>query len=50
MERVLINQIEPEKEIVVKGWLERIRDSKYMYFLVVKDRDGNINVGKVVRE
>ena len=44
MERTLINQIVPEQEITVKGWLERIRDSKYMYFLVLKDITGKIQV------
>ena len=44
MRRTLINEIKPEQEIIIKGWLERIRDSKYMYFLVVKDITGKIQV------
>lgn len=44
MKRTLINEIVPEQEITIKGWLERIRDSKYMYFLVVKDITGKIQV------
>ncbi len=44
MERTLINNIVPETEIKISGWVERIRDSKNMIFLVVKDISGHIQV------
>lgn len=44
MERTLIGKIDPEKETLIKGWVEKIRDSKYMIFLVIKDLSGKIQV------
>ena len=44
MERTLIDNIVPETEIKISGWVERIRDSKNMIFLVVKDISGHIQV------
>ena len=44
MERTLINNIVPETEIKINGWVERIRDPKNMIFLVVKDISGHIQV------
>lgn len=44
MNRVLINELEFNKPCTIKGWIEKIRDSKYMIFLVVKDITGKIQV------
>ena len=44
MKRTLINEIVPETEIMISGWVERIRESKNMIFLVVKDITGHIQV------
>ncbi len=44
MERTLIKNIVPETEIKISGWVERIRESKNMIFLVVKDISGHIQV------
>lgn len=44
MERTLIKNIVPETEIKISGWVERIRDSKNMMFLVIKDISGHIQV------
>lgn len=44
MERTLIKNIVPETEIKISGWVERIRDSKNMMFLVIRDISGRIQV------
>ena len=44
MKRVLINNLEEEKECNIRGWIEKIRNTKYMIFLVLKDRSGSIQV------
>ena len=44
MNRVLINELEFNKPCTIKGWIEKIRDSKHMIFLVVKDITGKIQV------
>ncbi len=44
MKRTMINEIIPTTEIKISGWVERVRDSKYMIFLVVKDKTGHIQV------
>ena len=44
MNRTLINEIVPETEIKISGWVERIRESKNMMFLVIKDISGHIQV------
>ena len=44
MNRVLINELEFNKPCTIKAWIEKIRDSKYMIFLVVKDITGKIQV------
>ena len=40
----MIAHIVPETESKISGWVERLRDSKYMIFMVVKDRSGHIQV------
>ena len=37
MKRTMIAHIVPETESKISGWVERLRDSKYMIFMVVKD-------------
>ena len=44
MNRVKIGELEFNQPCTIKGWLEKIRDSKYMIFLVVKDITGKIQV------
>lgn len=44
MNRTLINEITPETEIKISGWVERIRESKNMMFLVIRDISGRIQV------
>ncbi|MCH5166401.1 MAG: aspartate--tRNA(Asn) ligase [Erysipelotrichales bacterium] len=44
MERILINNLEEEKEARISGWAEKIRDTKYMIFVILKDRTGSIQV------
>ncbi|MBE5735544.1 MAG: aspartate--tRNA(Asn) ligase [Clostridiales bacterium] len=44
MTRTYISKIEPEKEIKISGWIERIRNSKNMIFIVLKDITGKIQV------
>ncbi len=44
MKRTMIAHIVPETESKISGWVERLRDSKYMIFMVVKDRSGHIQV------
>lgn len=44
MKRTMIAGIIPEEECKISGWVERIRDSKYMIFMVLKDRSGHIQV------
>lgn len=44
MKRTMIAGIVPETEIKISGWVERIRDSKYMIFMVIKDKSGHIQV------
>ena len=44
MQRTYINELVPEKESKIMGWVEKFRDSKYMIFLVVRDISGKIQV------
>ena len=44
MERTYISELKPEVNSCIMGWVEKIRDSKYMIFLVVKDITGKIQV------
>ncbi len=44
MKRVLINKLEENKECKISGWATTIRDTKYMVFIILKDRSGMIQV------
>lgn len=44
MERTYIANLKPETKSQIMGWVEKIRDSKYMIFLVVRDITGKIQV------
>ena len=44
MERKLINNLIEEETTKISGWAEKIRDTKYMVFVVLKDRSGSIQV------
>ena len=44
MNRTLINNLEENKESKISGWAKKIRDTKYMIFVVLEDRSGSIQV------
>lgn len=46
MRRVLVNELSsyPEQEVVVKGWIYRIRRLSQVTFLILRDRTGMIQV------
>lgn len=44
MERILIEKLEENKKSRISGWAEKIRDTKYMIFVILKDRSGVIQV------
>ena len=44
MERKLIKSLVEEETTKISGWAEKIRDTKYMIFVVLKDRTGSIQV------
>ncbi len=44
MERTLINALEENVPSKISGWAEKIRDTKYMIFIILKDRTGSIQV------
>ena len=44
MKRTLINSLEEEKESKISGFAKKIRDTKYMIFVVLEDRSGSIQV------
>ena len=44
MERTLIKNLEEEKESLIQGHINKIRDTKYMYFIMLEDRSGFIQV------
>lgn len=44
MERILIEKLEENKKSRISGWAEKIRDTKYMIFVILKDRSGTIQV------
>ena len=44
MERTLIKNLEEEKESIIKGHINKIRDTKYMFFIILEDRSGFIQV------
>lgn len=44
MKRVLINNLKEEEISKISGWIDTIRDTKYMIFIMLKDRSGKIQV------
>ena len=44
MKRVLINNLVEEEETKISGWAKKVRDTKYMIFVVLEDRSGSIQV------
>ena len=44
MKRTLLKDLIPNEETKIAGFIERIRDTKYMLFVIVKDRTGFIQV------
>lgn len=44
MKRTLINNLEENKESKISGFAKKIRDTKYMIFVVLEDRSGSIQV------
>lgn len=44
MERTLINELKENEPSKISGWAEVIRDTKYMIFVIMKDRTGTIQV------
>ncbi len=42
--RTLIRDLEEDKEVTISGFAEKIRDTKYMIFVILKDRSGIIQV------
>ena len=44
MKRTLINELPENEEKMISGWAEKIRDTKYMIFVILKDRSGSIQV------
>lgn len=44
MKRILINNLKEEENTKISGWAKKIRDTKYMIFVVLEDRSGSIQV------
>ena len=44
MERCLISNLKENEESKISGWAKKIRDTKYMIFVVLEDRSGSIQV------
>ena len=44
MKRTLLSELKENEETKISGFIERIRDTKYMLFVIVKDRTGFIQV------
>ena len=44
MKRTLIMELKPEEQSKISGWALKIRDTKYMVFIVLQDRSGKIQV------
>lgn len=44
MERTLIKELKEDEKTVIKGHINKIRDTKYMYFIILEDRSGSIQV------
>ena len=44
MKRTLINELKENTESNIRGFITKVRDTKYMVFIVVKDTSGHIQV------
>lgn len=44
MERTMIKNLEEEKESLIQGHINKIRDTKYMFFIILEDRSSFIQV------
>ena len=44
MKRILINELVENEESKISGFASKIRDTKYMIFVILKDRTGSIQV------
>ena len=44
MNRTLIKELKENEESIISGWAKKIRNTKYMYFIVLEDRSGSIQV------
>ena len=44
MIRTLINNLNENVESKISGWAKKIRNTKYMYFIILQDRSGEIQV------
>ena len=44
MKRTLINELKENEETKISGFATKIRDTKYMIFVVLRDRTGFIQV------
>ncbi len=44
MKRTLINDLKENEESLISGFIEKIRDTKYMVFIILKDISGTIQV------
>ena len=44
MERCLINNLKENELSTIKGMINTVRNTKYMVFIIIKDRSGFIQV------
>ena len=44
MKRTLINNLKENENAKISGWAKKIRNTKYMYFIILEDRSGSIQV------
>lgn len=44
MNRIFINDLEENKKVKIAGFVEKLRDTKYMAFVILKDITGSIQV------
>ena len=44
MKRTLINNLKENEDVKISGWAKKIRNTKYMYFIILEDRTGSIQV------
>lgn len=44
MERIYSNQLKPNREAKVKGWVENVRNLGNIQFLTIRDREGSVQI------